>query len=312
MELTKSDFYNILENDSLLSVLDVKKLDALQDEFPYASNIYILKARALHDQQSELFLPALEKAASRTLSRKKLYELIEGRPTLSFEFQEVIVVQKIKEEIRKPNEEEDFGNSVLEKFDWVEDPKSTTDDIENQSIEKDDSSKNSTEEKEIETQNPEVPDSILSNTQKTESAKPELPKTKNDFTFSFIKVSSSKSNPRELPLTPSQVYDINSANSGKKSKTKKREDTIIEKFLESSPSISPPSIDFGQSKTTTDLAAESAKLKEEIITENMAMIYLKQKNFSKALDIYRKLKLKFPEKGDYFAALIKNLENKII
>jgi hypothetical protein len=43
----------------------------------------------------------------------------------------------------------------------------------------------------------------------------------------------------------------------------------------------------------------------------MAYIYLKQKNTAKALDTFRKLQLKFPEKSDYFAALIKNLENQV-
>jgi tetratricopeptide (TPR) repeat protein len=40
----------------------------------------------------------------------------------------------------------------------------------------------------------------------------------------------------------------------------------------------------------------------------MASIYMKQKNFAKAIELYRKLQLKIPEKHDYFATLIKNME----
>jgi len=135
---------------------------------------------------------------------------------------------------------------------------------------------------------------------------------KNEFSFSFVKVNSKKSQAKNNPVSSFQVYDINSTEPKSKSKTKRKEEAIIEKFLEASPSISPPTIDFGEGKSAQDLAEKSGKLIEEIVTENMAIIYLKQKNFQKALQIYRKLKLKYPEKGDYFAALIKNLENTIV
>ena len=59
------------------------------------------------------------------------------------------------------------------------------------------------------------------------------------------------------------------------------------------------------------MSADSTKLKRAPVTENMAFIYMKQKNYSKAIQIYKKLMLKFPEKKDYFAALIQGLEKNI-
>jgi hypothetical protein len=96
----------------------------------------------------------------------------------------------------------------------------------------------------------------------------------------------------------------------KKKKEKKPEDAIIERFLEKPPGFIPPKLDFGDPTPADDLAQKSGLLAEEIVTENMAMIYLKQKNYEKALSTFRKLQLKFPEKSDYFAALIKNLESQ--
>jgi hypothetical protein len=315
--MTQTDFYSLLENDSLLKEIQVAELDGIIAEYPFASNLHILKARVLHDQQDEGFKSALENAAARTISRTKLYQLIEGKPTLEFIWHEVpeseSIIQETNSEVLDDPEsilnfeseitqtitndikpEEEIGIKNSETFTKAGD--SETENLEN----------NASENGNIFPENLEIIE------EKSIAEIPRILPGKNDFSFSFVKVSAGKSDQKEIQLVPSQVYDISLVNGGRKSKSKKKEDSIIDKFLESSPSISPPTIDFGQTKSHTDLAANSGKLMEEIITENMAMIYLKQKNYAKALDIYRKLKLKNPEKGDYFAALIKNLENKIV
>jgi len=48
--------------------------------------------------------------------------------------------------------------------------------------------------------------------------------------------------------------------------------------------------------------------KDEFFSETLAKIYIKQKRYEKALDIIRKLYLKFPEKNIYFADQIRFLE----
>jgi hypothetical protein len=49
----------------------------------------------------------------------------------------------------------------------------------------------------------------------------------------------------------------------------------------------------------------------EIVTETMADVWLKQGNFSEAVKIYQKLILIHPEKSHYFAALIKQVNQKL-
>ena len=57
---------------------------------------------------------------------------------------------------------------------------------------------------------------------------------------------------------------------------------------------------------------EDALIKEDaFLTESLAKIYIKQKKYSKALEIIKKLSLKYPEKNVYFADQIRFLE-KII
>jgi predicted Zn-dependent protease len=58
-----------------------------------------------------------------------------------------------------------------------------------------------------------------------------------------------------------------------------------------------------------NLAESSTQIKEELITESFAKLLIKQGKNQKAVEIYEKLSLKFPEKSAYFANLIQNLTN---
>ena len=51
---------------------------------------------------------------------------------------------------------------------------------------------------------------------------------------------------------------------------------------------------------------------ESYFTETLAKIYVKQQRYSKALEIIRKLNLKYPKKNAYFADQIRFLEKLII
>ena len=54
---------------------------------------------------------------------------------------------------------------------------------------------------------------------------------------------------------------------------------------------------------------ESTELiKESLVTETLAKLYVEQKNYEKAIQTYKILILKFPEKNSYFASAIKKLK----
>ncbi len=117
--------------------------------------------------------------------------------------------------------------------------------------------------------------------------------------------------PSELLMGEIPVYDIEKEfqKSGSPAATKKKEDKdIIDRFLEQQPRIQKPRAEFFN---PVNKAAESLQESDEFATETLAKIYIKQKNYKKAIRIYQKLSLQFPEKSDYFAGLIKSLENKL-
>ncbi|WP_426669128.1 hypothetical protein ACPPVU_23250 [Mucilaginibacter sp. McL0603] len=88
---------------------------------------------------------------------------------------------------------------------------------------------------------------------------------------------------------------------------KRKEDRIIKKFIAEEPHISTPSSD---KLDTENKAKKSAEDHDELVTETLAHIYVDQMLYHKAINTYKKLMLKFPEKSRYFADQIEQLERK--
>ncbi|MEZ5082608.1 MAG: hypothetical protein R2750_04055 [Bacteroidales bacterium] len=80
---------------------------------------------------------------------------------------------------------------------------------------------------------------------------------------------------------------------------------LIDKFLEEEPSISAPvKTDFFSPE---ELAKKSLEDNDEVVSETLAKLFLKQGNLAKAVKIYKKLSLLYPEKNTFFAAQIEKI-----
>ncbi|MFM6953439.1 MAG: hypothetical protein ACKOWL_00455 [Sphingobacteriaceae bacterium] len=88
---------------------------------------------------------------------------------------------------------------------------------------------------------------------------------------------------------------------------KRKEDDIIERFIQQEPQISPPSAD---KMSPENKARKSAEDSLEVVSETLAKIYTEQMLLDKAIATYQKLSLKFPEKSTYFADQIVALEQR--
>ena len=110
-------------------------------------------------------------------------------------------------------------------------------------------------------------------------------------------------------IIENKILELQKAKKSQKKEEKKLSKAeIIDKFIAENPSISRPKQEFFNPMTA---AQESVIDQENIVSETLAMIYEKQGYFEKAISIYEKLKLKYPEKSIIFAAQINVLKNKL-
>ncbi len=82
---------------------------------------------------------------------------------------------------------------------------------------------------------------------------------------------------------------------------------LINKFIKEQPSISRPRADFFD---PVKVAKSSQQEQEGRVSETLARIHIQQGNIEKAIEIYHKLSLNFPEKSPYFASQIKKISTE--
>ncbi len=81
---------------------------------------------------------------------------------------------------------------------------------------------------------------------------------------------------------------------------------LINEFLEKLPNIKPQPIE--KNVEVKDISENSVVPHEDFMTETFAKILIKQGSYDKAIEIYQKLILKFPEKNTYFASQIEEIK----
>lgn len=79
---------------------------------------------------------------------------------------------------------------------------------------------------------------------------------------------------------------------------------LIDKFISKNPKITPST----SVPKKVNLAKAQMIKPEALMTETLARIYVEQKNFKKAIQSYKILSLKYPEKSSFFANQIKAIE----
>jgi len=79
---------------------------------------------------------------------------------------------------------------------------------------------------------------------------------------------------------------------------------LIDKFIKNSPRINIKK----EYEPDLEIIPES-KIKDDLITETLAKIYIDQKKYNKAIKAYNILSLKYPKKSSFFADQIERIKN---
>jgi len=92
-------------------------------------------------------------------------------------------------------------------------------------------------------------------------------------------------------------------------KSNKEQQKLIDNFIKKEPTIKKKKADEKMEKND-DLAKSSVSFGDDLVSENLARMMIKQGKTGKAIDIYKKLIWKFPQKKAYFASQIESLKGK--
>lgn len=296
-----SDFTNLLQHpDQVVSAEQTKQLEDVLGEYPYFQAARALHLKGLHSLNSFKYNNALKVTAAYTADRDILFDFITSESflqnsiadsisgkTASLRDQEIISEEVVAEAGAGTRLIEESADAPLPRSakdaDAILDPALFT------------------------SKDPGVDKALAESKEKAgrelELGKP-LPFSKKEkYSFGeWLQLTSLKTVKR-VSESEEQANQNDSADQDKASgiPSRKRKFELIDKFIETNPKLVPKD----EKASTIDIKASLKFDKNELMTETLAKVYLEQKKYKKAIQAYKILSLKYPEKSGFFADRIK-------
>ena len=331
MEVLSDTLLKILANPQSISSEDQEMLEKAITEYPYFQLARTLVAKAKHDQQAPDAYESLGIAAiyapDRRHLRKVFYEDIHNdwQPTEQVEEEPQMAEKKEVATSDLSEVSQEINENLEEKVEETPTAAVETEVDDSSTIEADtseeDLANSETEAETLGVANHDQEEEIVyreleENLRKLRQAKEEA--NADEEAEGKKKIANVNQAPLEAnyaetatqsPLLLDYLHGIEPISSERLGIHQQRQNELINKFVNSDTSSigrSRPSLPDNDSETL-DLSEKSAEYDTDLVTENLAEIMLKQGKKNKALEIYRQLMLKFPDKKAYFAEKIEKL-----
>ena len=274
--MTQTELTYLFNHPSQISENHLEEISEILDAFPYFQAPRVIQLKGLKNTNSFKYNDALKRTAAHTIDRSVLFNFI-----TNFSMDKETPTEVILEQIE------------------VIDP--ITIEAKNISVQSEELLEQKSQEK--------SPEEILEIGKPIQFQKHE-PHSFNEWMQLISK--------KPIKRTPTSVNTVSKPNSEISKKVSKPEDdttiikqnksskktghlNLIDKFIESNPKIKP----VKKSIEIKDVSKGSSEQNESLMTETLAKVYVEQKKYDNAIQAYRILSLKYPEKSVFFADRIK-------
>ncbi|GGW91888.1 hypothetical protein [Salegentibacter mishustinae] len=281
MEAT--EFIKLLKQPAGITASQTTALEKIIQEAPYFQAARAVRLKGLKEHQEFSYNSALKKTAAYTTNRSVLFDFI-----TSEEFNQNKIARQIQDQ------EEQLRNITVFEPEEV---------FAKRSMAIDEAIKMQQSESE-QVMDPE----LFSEKQKEAEVQKEPGTEKDDLKLGEpleFDASESHSFSEWLRLTSAQPIkrENQEEKESQKDELQHKKFELIDKFISKSPKIKP-----GKPSNKSNLAEVSTTPPESLMTETLARVYLEQKNYKKAIQAYKILILKNPEKSGFFADQIRAIE----
>ena len=282
MNLT--DYTYLINKPDAMNERHHASLEKVVEEFPYFQSARVLRLKHLYNQNSFIYNYALKVAAAYTTDRSVLFDFITS-PSFTT-VQNGYYEQKLAELLNINV----IGSEVIEGVN---------------------------KESEVSSQPNSLEQSILSSIKESDQPDEDtvkIPQNETEITKTKLEIGkpldfsiNEKHSFQEwLQLSRFKPIDRNTTeNQSIEDFDKKKKLELIDKFLEANPKIPPISKD-----DVAPIPQPTIEDKSYLMTETLARVYLEQKKYSRAIQAYEILILKYPEKSSFFADRISEI-NKL-
>jgi len=299
--LNSETYTYLLAHPQKINSKDLGALGHIIDTYPYFQSARALQLKGLKNGNSFMYNEALKVTAAHTTDRDMLFEYITSETFIQNE-----ISQKIMQHDAVVNEMEVITENVSEEISVNLDNKMKAELKKAEAILNPDLFERKVASVEHIVEEAIIPalESEKREAEQTLEIESPLPFTKQD-THSFSEW---------LKLTQAQPIERKEdeviAEQPAVSDEKDRKIKLIENFIQQRPKLHPPEKNK-PTKNQQNLAARYTQAPSALMTETLAKVYLQQKNYSKAIQAYKILILKYPEKSGFFADQIRAIEKTI-